>query len=170
MLKDISPPITEPISLTETKLFLRVDGQDEDSLIETLIQSARERLETHLGVAMITRAMQISVPPQSCVRLPRWPVNSVDSVLIDGDAAQNFETNLRARPSSVVLTGHPRIEDGIDIVFTAGFGPSAFDVPTPLRQAMLLLVSHAFEHRDVLDAPMPLMVDALTGPYRMASL
>lgn len=170
MLKDISPPNTEPISLSETKLFLRVDAEDEDSLIETLIQSARERLEAHLGVAMITRAMQISALPQSCIRLPRWPVNSVDSVLIDGVSTEQYETNLRARPSSVALTGHPRIEDGIDIVFTAGFGPDASDVPTPLRQAMLLLVSHAFEHRDVPDAPMPLMVDSLTGHYRMVSL
>lgn len=170
MLRDISSPAHEPIALEETKLFLRVDHDDEDTLIETLIRSARERLEAHLAVAMITRAMETSGPAQSCIHLPRWPVTSVDSVLVDGDEIFDFDVNLRARPSTVSIDIIGRAEDGVDIQFTAGFGPDAMDIPTPMRHAMLLLVSHGYEHRDLTDPPMPLMVDALTQPYRMASL
>lgn len=143
MLKDISPPAAEPITLSETKLFLRVDHEDEDSLIETLIKSARDRLEAHLGIAMITRPMETAGPAQTCIRLPRWPVISVDSVLTDGIEIFDYDANLRSQPARVTIDLANRSIDGIDVQFTAGFGSDPVDVPTPLRHAMLLLVSHA---------------------------
>lgn len=55
-LSRIAGEVTEPISLDEAKLHLRVDGTAEDDLIGSMITSARESCE---------RLMQRSVVPQS---------------------------------------------------------------------------------------------------------
>lgn len=171
MLRDLSPPPVEPITLAETKLFLRVDQDDDDALIETLITSARETLEARLGVAMISRPMETSGPAARVIRVPRYPVVSVDSVSLDGSEITEFDADLRRQPSTVTINLSGVRDAGVDIAFTAGFGDEASDIPTPLLQAMLLLVAHAYEHRDDPETrPIPFMVDALTQPYRMASL
>lgn len=166
MLIDISDPPVEPVTLAETKTFLRVDHDDEDALINTLIASARETLEAHLNVAMIARPMQFATTPADMICLPRWPVIQVETVIADGVATTDYRAELRRRPSTLCVSANDHVEIG----FTAGYGSDPSDVPAPLRQAMLLLVSRAYEHRD--DAPpgMPLMVDALTMPYRVVGL
>ncbi len=64
-----------------------------------------------------------------------------------------------------------RIGNGITIEVTAGFGPLAIDVPEPLRQAMLQLVAHWFEHRgNASPPPLPLTLEGLLRPYREVRL
>lgn len=41
-----------PVSLTEAKLFLRVEHGAEDELIQTLIDAARARVEADVGLAL----------------------------------------------------------------------------------------------------------------------
>jgi uncharacterized phiE125 gp8 family phage protein len=65
--------------------------------------------------------------------------------------------------------------NGIEIAFTAGFGPAATDVPAPIRHALLLLVAHWYEHRDPFEigfAPsgIPKSVSDLLTPYRAVRL
>ena len=47
-------PMTEPVSLEEAKVHLRVDGHDEDLLIESLISAARSYCEDEMGVQIGT--------------------------------------------------------------------------------------------------------------------
>ncbi|MGJ8561088.1 MAG: head-tail connector protein [Litorimonas sp.] len=166
MLTDLNPPPAEPISLSEAKAFLRVDHDDEDALIQTLIASARERLESHLNITMVQRSMQVAVSSGETIKLPRWPVLSIDRVTIDGEPTYDFVADLRCRPARIKVDTLGAFE----IIFTAGYGAVPSDVPAPLRQAMLLLVARGFEHRDGSSDTLPLMVDALTMPYRVVGL
>lgn len=42
--------MTAPVTLTEAKLFLRVEHEAEDGLIQTLIDAARARVERDVGL------------------------------------------------------------------------------------------------------------------------
>ena len=44
--------MTAPVSLTEAKLFLRVEHEAEDGLIQTLIDAARVRVEGDVGLTL----------------------------------------------------------------------------------------------------------------------
>ena len=44
--------MTAPVSLTEAKLFLRVEHEAEDGLIQTLIDAAKARVEGEVGLSL----------------------------------------------------------------------------------------------------------------------
>ena len=44
--------MSAPVTLTEAKLFLRVEHEAEDGLIQTLIDAARARVEGEVGLTL----------------------------------------------------------------------------------------------------------------------
>lgn len=44
--------MTAPVSLTEAKLFLRVEHDAEDALVQTLIDAAHARVESDAGLSL----------------------------------------------------------------------------------------------------------------------
>jgi uncharacterized phiE125 gp8 family phage protein len=58
---------------------------------------------------------------------------------------------------------------GIEITYRCGFGEGAQDVPEPLRQAVLALVAHSFEHREAAELPLAL-IEPWLAPYRRVRL
>lgn len=49
-------PAAEPLSTAEAKVFLRVDHDDDDTLIDSLVAAARHALERFTGRAFITQS------------------------------------------------------------------------------------------------------------------
>jgi len=162
-LIDLSPPPTSAVSLDEAKTFLRVDHPDEDGLIADLIDTATRQIEDRCGVSLITRAQRLTKCRAGAgVYLNRYPILSIEQVTHEG-APQPIEANLRARPVLVRTDA----QGDITIDFTAGFGETPEDIPTPLRQGLLLLLAHLYEFRGEASPPgFPMMVDALIQPYR----
>ena len=166
-LTDLSPPPAPAVSLDAAKAFLRVDHPDEDALITDLIDAATRQVEDRAGVSLITRPQRFSRTPVRTdkgpgVYLTRYPVLSIEA-LEQNELSFPIETDLRARPP-FIRTGAVGL---VTVDFTAGYGLTAADVPTPLRQGVLLLLAHLYEHRAGNIPPgFPMMVDALIQPYR----
>ena len=79
----LTPPASEPVSLAEAKTLLRIDAADEDSLLASLIATARHTVETRTGRALITRSLALTLnrwPHKNVVRLPHPPLITVNSV------------------------------------------------------------------------------------------
>lgn len=186
-----SGPAVEPVSLAEAKAHLRVDTASEDALVSSLIITSRLHIEAALGLALITQAWShfIDAWPDSgpAVPLPLRPVQSIaavrlyspdesvetlpaDSYILDGASAPPR----LVRKSATPWPGPRRPANGIEIALVAGYGNTAADVPAPIRQAILLLVAHWYEHREPVEIgshiPVPLMVSELLHPYRLVTL
>ena len=54
-------PVIEPVTVDEIKLFGRIDGEEEDILIEGFIRAAREACETYLGRALISQTITMTM-------------------------------------------------------------------------------------------------------------
>jgi len=183
----ISPPALEPVSLAEAKAHLRISHADEDALISTLIAVARRHAEAQTGLVFVSqgwRHFRDDWPEDGVVELPLAPLLSVDEVAVYGDDdlkavidPAHYYVDAASRPPRLLLRGSRvwarpgRIGNGIAIEVTAGFGSTAADVPEPLRQALLQLVAHWYEHRGNSDPPpLPLTVAALLAPFREVRL
>jgi uncharacterized phiE125 gp8 family phage protein len=94
----VTPPAEEPVTLIEAKLHLRVDFDDDDTLIASLITAARQAAETLTGRQFITARWKqvldcfpgpslMGVPagqaftlPGHAILLAKAPVQSVVSI------------------------------------------------------------------------------------------
>jgi uncharacterized phiE125 gp8 family phage protein len=166
-LKLNTAPTVEPISLDEVKLHLRTDVDDplEDTLLESLIKSAREFCEGFQHRSLITQTWELWLdawPDEDYIKIPLPPLQSVSSVkYYDTDdtehtfSSDDYFVDSDSEPGRVALnysevwpTTTLRPVNGICVTFVAGYGDAALDVPQKVRQAMLLLISHWYENRE----------------------
>lgn len=181
-LYDLSPPPVEPVDLAEAKTWLRVDTTDEDALITALIMAARHRIENYLRRSLINRAYiwRTCLPVDNFMCLPRPPLVSITRLSLIGETdqavdipASDYEVITRREPGELHLTTERNWTDylsgfaTLEVEFVAGYGTQATDVPTPIRQALRLLLGQYYEFREARpDAGLPDMVAALLAPYR----
>ena len=186
----LAGPAEEPVTLAEAKAWLKVDGADEDALIATLITAARLHLESVTGRALLTQSWRLVLdawPAGGEVRLPVAPLSALTAIRAfdeDGDehaiGLAQFLVEAGGTPARLVLPGTVagmpvlRQRFGIEIDYVAGFGDAA-DVPQELKQALLVLVAHWFEHRDAVviagsGAVIPFGFDRLIAPWREVRL
>lgn len=171
-LRQITPPAIEPVTLEEAKQHLRIDGNEEDSLIAALITAARQKAEDYTRRAFITQTWELALDSACGVlHLPRPPVQAVETITVDGVAvaAENY-----ALVSPDVL--HIKVPlyaanpGGVVIRYRAGYGDTSADVPQVIRQAILMLVAHLYEHRGDEVVELPPAVKTLLQPYRVMLL
>ncbi len=187
----LSGPAVEPVTLVETKVFLRVSDNAEDGFISTLITAARLHIEGTTGRALISqswRTVHDCWPQNRQIILPVAPLMSITQIIVYDNAGDPTTLSLAqfqpenkvspARifvPSSIVGLPEMREHNGIEIDYVAGFGATGADVPADLRQALLSLVGYWFEHRDAVviagsGAIVPPGFDGLVQAYRGVKL
>ena len=184
----ITPPTVEPVSLAEAKLHLRVDFDDDDALIESLISAARVAAETLTGRQICTARWMRTLDgfPCSSLLLHRCPVQSVVEISYQDQLGQwqtvdpsIYVSDLTSEPARIT----PRFGNTwpitlsqigvVRVVFDAGYGTPS-DVPEGLKSWIKLRIGSLYAHREEMSIlskgridPLP-FVDGLLDPYRVA--
>ena len=154
-------PATEPVTLVEVKAHLRVDFGDDDGLIDSLIQAARELAEVWTWRTFVNTTYTLKLDDfQNEMVLPRPPLGSVTSITYldtDGNsqtlATSVYDVDTDSEPGRVTLTLNqtwPITQDvihAVTITFVAGYG-AASNVPETIKSAIKLLVGGMYEHRE----------------------
>jgi uncharacterized phiE125 gp8 family phage protein len=176
MLARIVAPANEPLNLTETKHYLRVDHGHDDALITDLITAARMYAEHWLRRSLITQSWKLSyddfLPDQLSV--PMGPVISITSVTkIHADQSTELVPsqyyNLNAAKDTLIT--EIAIEAfRIEIVYQAGYGGSSA-VPRPIKHGMLAHIAAMYDMRGDMDcSKLPTLTEQLYIPFREFSL
>jgi len=156
---------SEPIALSEAKLFLKVDTSDDDALIGTIISSAREYVENFTGYQLLsaTYNQYLDRFPYGniTIELLANPVSAVTHVkyydsnnTLQTWDTSNYDTDLKGKPARITLandTTFPTVYDrtnAVEIKFVAGYAStSATGFPKQLLNAMYLIIGHLYENR-----------------------
>lgn len=171
-LERISGPAIEPLTLAETKLYLRVDGIEEDALITSLIAAARVCAEEYLNRSLIQQQWKLAYNDETpaCVPLPRGPVSAVNSVVTTGRSGgtQTIAAStyfLNAAKDALEFDSTP-LAFLIEISYTAGYGADATYVPEPIKKGLLAHIASLYDNRGQSDAPFPAQSISLYAPFR----
>ena len=191
-LRLLVPPVAEPITVAETKAYMRVDVADDDTLTGAFITAARQAAESITGRAFLAQQWKASfdiIPVGKRIELPVGPVISVDSVSLADDAcilrtmeASAYQVDTLTEPARITLHTYvrpPRWRHRINVaeaVFTCGYGADAGSVPEPIKLAIRLLAAHFYENRiatgdatQIRMQELPMGVQYLLAPYRLWS-
>lgn len=167
-LRVVTKPTVEPVTLAEAKAHCRVDATADDAYIATLIQTAREWVESYLDRQLIHTELEMSLEefPESDeeIDLPRPPMATaagktavavtytLSTQATASLASNTFRIDRHATPGRIYpLYGQNWPADRLDdenailVRWWAGYGPSGTDVPAPIRHAILMLVGHWYD-------------------------
>lgn len=138
-VKIITDLATEPVTVTEAKDYMRVIGDDEDTLIGELITSARQRLERFTGLSFGAKTIKCRWDyMDDWAELPYQPNAVVSSCVDDDNVALTYE--IKGLEYKRVFTNGA---NGITFTYT-----TSFTLPKGLKEAILKEVSTSYENRE----------------------
>ena len=175
----------EPITLTEAKNFLRVDHSDDDTLITTLITASRQMCEEYTRRILITTTIDEffdNFPTNTwnnlynLLYLSRGPVSSVTSVKYINEIGSeltinsaNYIVDLISEPARIQSTDGWFSLAGVvnQVIVRYVVGTSKANVPKPLIQGMMLVISDLYDQRSDRVKRLPTASEYLWNPYRI---
>lgn len=182
----ITPPTAYPVTLGELKNHCRIETNDDDVYLQSLIEVATSNLESFAWRSFMTQTIELTLDgfDRHELILPRGKVQSVTSIYyIDtaGDStllpSNEYLVDTKSDIGRITPaygyswpTTQCRINT-VTITYVSGFGSSQTDVPEPLRHAVMLLAADLYQNREghtelKLDA-LPFGIKSLVQPYRV---
>lgn len=180
-------PTVEPITVADLKLHCRIDNDDEDDLLESLIKTARTYVEqrTKRTLLQTTYELYLDWFPAEIV-LPLPPVSSLTSITYydTGGSSQTLSSSVYTLDSkqdpAVIVEAYGQswpatrdIPNAITVTYVAGYGAAATSVPDALKRAVAMYAAHLYENREpVGDAGtvIPLAIDSLIRMYEVPTV
>lgn len=168
-LRLVVPPAEEPITLDDAKAQVRVTHDAEDALLTSYIAAARQRCEDYQRRAWLAQTWELTLDsfpcacafsPRAGIRLPRPPLQSVESVQYvasDGtlttlDSAA-YEVDTSAEPGWIYPaygTTWPAtrcVSGAVRVRYVAGYADSAA-LPETWKMAVRFEVGHYYANRE----------------------
>ena len=177
MLRLVTPSTVQVVDLAMAKRHLRVDHDEDDTLIELYIAAAEEQL-AYLGRALTRSTWAVDVAACSTIYLPVPPLVSLTSIVFD-DAAGVAQT-VDAGDYDVTVAndgrGCVRFASGYSNGWANGVATVVFEAgyetpPKAIQAAVLLILGDLYQTREQSTEKqqyvLPRGVDALVAPYRV---
>jgi len=160
----VSDELNEPVTLAEVKTHLKIDYTTDDTMLNTLIQTARESIEALCNISITEKAFllkfdkvgeKIQIPKPPCLTIDVVNVYDDDytKTVIDSSKYAKLINN-RFTPSRIVLKRgyewdyYTNTGEGFEIEFTCGFTTeSDYQLPTELKTEILNLIAYWYENR-----------------------
>lgn len=175
---------TKGITLEQAKLYMRIDGDDDDNEINDEIDAASRKVEKFIDYRLFTQTVQMSLdfrPQFSEIRIPLKPLTAVtkietidtDNVATTFDATKYFtmESGATAEGAAVLNDGETwpqtdtlRRRDSVKVQFTVGFANQAA-IPQEIQQAIKVTVADMHENRELFGRDLPDAAIALLSDY-----
>lgn len=150
ILRDVTTtvaPSATIVTLQAAKDYLRVDYSEDDTLIQSLIDTARIRLEQYASVAMTPRTLKVVAYVDEFIELPYAPINTISLVEYwDGAAWVTIEVgNYRVLGDTYkkVYFTSPIMSE-FRFTYTCGYATT----PESMKTALLKMVGDLYEYRE----------------------
>lgn len=171
----VVPPLLEPVSVDQAKLFAKVDTDADDVVIDDLITSARSAVEEKLDRSLISQTWDYFLDgfpgADSPICLPRPPVISISSVKYtpNGGSVQTMSAadyyadltyDVRGRPRKAEIwlgLGKTwpgdvlRVANGVEVRYIAGYGTTEAAIPGHILLGLKQLIAYWYDHRSEID-------------------
>ncbi len=167
----VTPPTEEAVTVTEQKLFAKIDTAADDVLIAAMNTAARQTIERCLALSFVDTTFTLSFDQfptdidcnlgRRFFEIYRTPLSSVTSIQYqdEDDATQTlatteFDVDTLKQPARIVQAENvtwPNTfskPNAVTVTFVAGYGVDATFVPEQTKQLIQLLFAHWYEHRE----------------------
>lgn len=183
-----APSDDEPITLAEAKLHLREDGTEQDTLISSLIITAREWLETRTKRCIKSDSLFLELdefPARKkadstidyTIYVPRPPLVSVTSITyVDTSgatqtmAASDYQVDADSTPGRIFRaygTEWPDVRPDTPGAVRVNYEAGYTTVPEAVKTILKLMVGHLYANRELVTIgsmnELPLALQALCG-------
>ena len=182
--RQISEPLTEPLTYQEVKDYLRLNGDTEQTFVEGLIAAARQHVESRIWIPLISQQWQMQFDFHELNLLSKninkAPLLSIESITYyDGNndiqtlAPSSYEFDLYSAPPRVRIKTTPILYDrfnALQVNFTCGY-LNAASVPKNIKLALYMIIGHLYEIRQevaigTIAQDIPYTSEYLLEPYR----
>jgi len=152
------------VDLDDLKLTMRIDGNDENTALNALLEACEQKVEGWCGRKLVNQSLTVwyDYPPLGPIlELPYSPASAVGivSTYAEDDTETTFSsdsyiTDLIGNPPRLILRdGYSwptslRAANALTVAYTAGYGDTYEEVPAGIREALKLLVIHFYEGKD----------------------
>lgn len=161
--KETTAPTVEPVTYAEVRISSRIDTDDEKDFVQNAIVAARKWCEMFMRRSLVTRTYtgRLDSFPSNRIGLPMPPAIAITSIsyldvsgnsqtlatsVYDLDIASEWEAQIFLKYNQTYPATRD-IENAVTIVWTAGHGAAASNVPEEAKQAIMLLVDHWYTNR-----------------------
>ena len=176
-------PSTEPVTLTEAKLHLKMDDiTTDDDLITSLIKAARMACESYCNMGFISQTWEYGLDKFQNIDLNKYPVTAISVQYYDKDntlqtlASSVYDTDYTNSPIRFRLGYNQTWPDtykrmnAVIITATVGF-TNAAAIPEDIKSAIKLMIGHLYANREAvvvgrIATDLPVGVKFLLDNYR----
>jgi uncharacterized phiE125 gp8 family phage protein len=157
---------SEPVSVSELKAYLQLEGTANDSTLTAFITAARAMIENRLGVSLIEKdAIAWMILGAKCEQIPIYPISSITSVEYSDDGGETWETLTEFDDYIIIGTDRQEIETTVPGLHKITYETGAGDY-SDLIEAVKVQAGYMWTHRDAANVKgISPIVEIMIQPY-----